>query len=230
METDEYLVEHKDDLGTPDSYNHYAIGWAHAMDTPYQWTKQVASHWGGTRNGTIVSWPNGIKARGEVRNQFAHCIDVAPTVLQAAGIPEPSTVHGVTRTPLRGGADELQLRRRRRRGAAHDAVLRAARQPRHLPPGLDGRRQAQGPVGGLDARPRRRRLGAVRRRARLDPVARPRGAGTRAAGPPAATVLDPGGPVQRAADGRPLGSAVRTPTWSAVLGSCRAAASCCSRA
>ena len=59
------------------------------MDTPYQWTKQVASHWGGTRNGTIVRWPNGIQAKGEVRNQFAHCIDVAPTVLEAAGIPEP---------------------------------------------------------------------------------------------------------------------------------------------
>ena len=72
LETEEYMIEHKDDLGTPTSYNHYAIGWAHAMDTPYQWTKQVASHWGGTRNGTIVRWPNGIAARGEIRNQFAH--------------------------------------------------------------------------------------------------------------------------------------------------------------
>ena len=65
-------------------------GWAHAMDTPYQWTKQVASHWGGTRNGTIVHWPNGIKAKGEVRSQFCHVIDVAPTVLEVAGLPEPS--------------------------------------------------------------------------------------------------------------------------------------------
>ena len=104
MEDDAYLIEHKDDLGTPRSYNHYAIGWAHAMDTPYQWTKQVASHWGGTRNGTIVSWPAGIEAKGEVRNQFAHCIDVAPTVLQAAGIPEPATVHGVTQRPYEGTA------------------------------------------------------------------------------------------------------------------------------
>ncbi len=71
------------------SYNHYAVGWAHAMDTPYQWTKQVASHWGGTRNGTIIHWPNGIKAKGESRKQFHHVIDVAPTVLEAAGIPEP---------------------------------------------------------------------------------------------------------------------------------------------
>lgn len=102
MEDDAYKIAHKDDLGTPRSYNHYAIGWAHAMDTPYQWTKQVASHWGGTRNGTIVSWPKGIAARGEIRNQFAHVIDVAPTVLAAAGIPEPSTVHGVTQRPCEG--------------------------------------------------------------------------------------------------------------------------------
>ncbi|WP_431279278.1 arylsulfatase [Leifsonia poae] len=102
LETDEFLIEHADDLGTPRSYNHYAIAWAHAMDTPYQWTKQIASHWGGTRNGTIVSWPNGIEARGEVRNQFAHVIDVAPSILEAAGIPEPSTVNGITQRPYEG--------------------------------------------------------------------------------------------------------------------------------
>ena len=79
-----------DEFGTPKAYNHYAVGWAHAMDTPYQWTKQVASHWGGTRNGTIVHWPKGIAARGEVRAQFHHVIDVAPTVLDAAGLPEPT--------------------------------------------------------------------------------------------------------------------------------------------
>ena len=72
------------------------------MDTPYQWTKQVASHWGGTRNGTIVHWPSGIKAKGEIRNQFHHVIDVAPTVLEAAGLPEPNTVNGVTQKPVEG--------------------------------------------------------------------------------------------------------------------------------
>jgi arylsulfatase A-like enzyme len=102
LEDEAYMVAHKGDLGTPESYNHYAIGWAHAMDTPYQWTKQVASHWGGTRNGTIVHWPNGIKASGEVRNQFAHVIDVGPTILELAGIPEPHTVHGVTQRPMEG--------------------------------------------------------------------------------------------------------------------------------
>ena len=94
LETPEYLTERLDKLGGPESYNHYAVGWAHAMDTPYQWTKQVASHWGGTRNGTIVYWPNGIKARGEIRSQFHHVIDVAPTILEAAGIPEPVSVNG----------------------------------------------------------------------------------------------------------------------------------------
>jgi arylsulfatase A-like enzyme len=69
IETPEFLMERIDKFGSPESYNHYAVGWAHAMDTPYQWTKQVASHSGGTRNGTIVHWPNGIKARGEVRSQ-----------------------------------------------------------------------------------------------------------------------------------------------------------------
>jgi hypothetical protein len=78
------------------------VGWAHAMNTPYQWTKQVASHWGGTRNGTIVSWPKGIKAKGEIRPQFAHVIDVAPTVLDAAGIPEPVAVDGIQQDPIEG--------------------------------------------------------------------------------------------------------------------------------
>jgi arylsulfatase len=72
------------------------------MDTPYQWTKQVASHWGGTRNGTIVHWPRGFAARGEVRRQFHHVIDVAPTVLEAAGLPEPTSVNGIEQMPFDG--------------------------------------------------------------------------------------------------------------------------------
>jgi arylsulfatase len=91
-----------DEFGSPTSYNHYAVGWAHAMDTPYQWTKQVASHFGGTRNGTIVQWPNGIKAKGELRSQFCHVIDVAATILDVVGVPEPSTVNGVHQMPLHG--------------------------------------------------------------------------------------------------------------------------------
>jgi arylsulfatase A-like enzyme len=102
LETPEFLMARLDKLGGPESYNHYAVGWAHSMNTPYQWTKQVASHWGGTRNGTIVHWPNGIKAKGELRSQFCHCIDVAPTILEAAGIPQPTTVDGIHQKPIEG--------------------------------------------------------------------------------------------------------------------------------
>jgi arylsulfatase A-like enzyme len=102
METVDFMAGNVDGFGTPAAYNHYAVGWAHALDTPYQWTKQVASHWGGTRNGTIVHWPRGIRAKGEIRSQFHHVIDLAPTVLEAAGLPEPTHVHGVEQRPIEG--------------------------------------------------------------------------------------------------------------------------------
>ncbi|HWL48467.1 MAG TPA: arylsulfatase [Acidimicrobiia bacterium] len=102
LETTEFVVSKIDEFGTPTAYNHYAVGWAHAMDTPYQWTKQVASHWGGTRNGTIVHWPNGIESKGEIRNQFHHVIDVVPTILEVAGIPAPKFVNGIQQAPLEG--------------------------------------------------------------------------------------------------------------------------------
>ena len=102
LETPGFLKARIDQLGGPESYNHYAVGWAHAMDTPYQWTKQVASHWGGTRNGTIVHWPVGIEARGETRAQFCHVVDVAPTILELAGLPQPTLVNGVLQEPMHG--------------------------------------------------------------------------------------------------------------------------------
>jgi arylsulfatase len=102
IETPEFLSSRIDKLGGPESYNHYAVGWAHAMNTPYQWTKQVASHWGGTRNGTIVHWPKGIQGKGQLRTQFTHLIDVAPTILEAAGLPEPVEVNGVAQKPIEG--------------------------------------------------------------------------------------------------------------------------------
>src|SRR6266851_5728880 len=102
LETPEFLMARLDKLGGPESYNHYAVGWAHAMNTPYQWTKQVASHWGGTRNGTIVHWPQGIKGKGEVRSQFHHVIDIAPTILELAGLPQPLAVNGVQQHPIEG--------------------------------------------------------------------------------------------------------------------------------
>ena len=102
FETTEFMAERIDQFGTPSSYNHYAVGWAHAMNTPFQWTKQVASHFGGTRNGTIVHWPKGITAKGEVRSQFHHIIDVGTTLLEVAGIPEPTFVNGIQQMPLHG--------------------------------------------------------------------------------------------------------------------------------
>lgn len=102
IETPEFMVSKLDEFGSEASYGHYAVGWAWAMDAPYQWTKQVASHWGGTRTGTVVHWPNGIREKGGMRSQFTHVIDLAPTVLQAAGIPEPLTVNGITQSPYEG--------------------------------------------------------------------------------------------------------------------------------
>jgi arylsulfatase A-like enzyme len=101
-ETLAYKLEHIDLIGTPMAYNHYPVGWAHAMCCPYQWTKQVASHWGGTRNGTAIRWPAGIQAAGEVRNQFHHVIDIVPTILECAGLPAPDVVNGITQKPLEG--------------------------------------------------------------------------------------------------------------------------------
>ena len=102
LETPEFLVSKIDELGSPSSYNHYAVGWAWAMNSPLQWTKQIASHWGGTRNGTILHWPHGIPDGGGLRSQFTHVIDVAPTVLEAAGLPEPAMVNGVQQSPMEG--------------------------------------------------------------------------------------------------------------------------------
>jgi arylsulfatase A-like enzyme len=102
LETPEFMNAKLDKLGGLEAYNHYAVGWAHAMNTPYQWTKQVASHFGGTRNGTIVHWPRGIQAKGELRAQFHHVIDLAPTILEAAGLPEPTFVNGIQQRPIEG--------------------------------------------------------------------------------------------------------------------------------
>jgi arylsulfatase len=97
-----YLLSVMDDLGGPLTYNHYPVGWAHAMDTPFQWTKQVASHFGGTRNGLVISWPKRIKDRGGLRSQFCHIIDIVPTILEAAGVQEPTVLNGVKQTPMEG--------------------------------------------------------------------------------------------------------------------------------
>ena len=102
QETVSDMLKRYDEWGGPSTYPHMAAGWAVAGDTPFMWTKQVASNFGGTRNGMIVSWPKRIKAKGEVRSQFHHVIDVAPTALEAAGLPEPKIVNGTPQEPIEG--------------------------------------------------------------------------------------------------------------------------------
>jgi arylsulfatase len=96
------VLKHYDALGGPNSYGHFAAGWAVAGDTPFTWTKQVASSYGGTRNGMVVHWPRAVSAKGAVRSQWHHVIDIAPTILEAAGLPEPKVVDGVPQTPIEG--------------------------------------------------------------------------------------------------------------------------------
>ncbi|BCS32295.1 arylsulfatase [Luteitalea sp. TBR-22] len=96
------VLKHYDELGGPMAYSHYAAGWAVAGNSPFQWTKQVASSYGGTRNGMVVHWPKGVKAKGEVRSQWHHVIDIVPTILEAAQLPEPKVVDGLTQVPIEG--------------------------------------------------------------------------------------------------------------------------------
>jgi arylsulfatase len=96
------ILKHYDELGGPSTYPHYAAGWAVAGDTPFEWTKQVASSYGGTRNGMVVHWPRAIRAKGEVRSQWHHVIDVTPTILEAAGLPQPKSVNGTAQEPIEG--------------------------------------------------------------------------------------------------------------------------------
>jgi len=96
------VMAHMDDLGGPTTFNHYPVGWAHAMDTPFQWTKQIASHFGGTRNGLVISWPARIKDKGGIRTQFSSVIDIYPTILEAVGVQSPSMLNGVPQKPVEG--------------------------------------------------------------------------------------------------------------------------------
>ncbi|CAN5327342.1 arylsulfatase AtsD [soil metagenome] len=96
------ITKRIDQIGGPESEPHVPVGWAWAIASPFAWTKQVASHFGGTRNPMIVHWPKGIKAKGEKRTQFHHVIDVVPTILDCCGIPEPKVVKGIAQKPIEG--------------------------------------------------------------------------------------------------------------------------------
>jgi arylsulfatase A-like enzyme len=96
------MLKHYDEWGGPSTYPHFAAGWAVALDAPFSWTKQVASDFGGTRNGMVIRWPAGIKAKGEIRSQFSHVIDIAPTIYEAVKIPAPKMVNGIVQDPIEG--------------------------------------------------------------------------------------------------------------------------------
>ena len=104
IQTSATNLPHIDEWGGPTTFPHYAIGWAWAGDTPFQWTKQIASHYGGTTNGVVIHWPARIKSHGEVRSQFTHVTDIAPTVLEAAGLPFPKSVNGTEQRPFDGAS------------------------------------------------------------------------------------------------------------------------------
>ena len=101
-ETVQDMLKHVDDWGGPSTYPHYSAGWAVAMDAPFAWTKQVASDYGGTTNGMVIRWPKGIKAKGEIRSQFSHVIDIAPTVFEVTKVPAPKMVNGIEQRPIEG--------------------------------------------------------------------------------------------------------------------------------
>jgi arylsulfatase len=102
QETIDMQLSRINQLGTEHTYNHFAAGWAVAGNTPFTWTKQVASNFGGTRNGMVIHWPAGIKSKNEVRSQFHHVIDIAPTIYEAVNVPAPKTVNGIVQKPLEG--------------------------------------------------------------------------------------------------------------------------------
>ena len=127
-----------DELGGPKHFNHFPSAWAHAMNTPFQWTKQVASHFGGTRNPMIISWPARIKDKGGLRDQFIHTIDIVPTLYELCGITAPTDLNGVQQKPIEGISFAYTFDDAKAREPAQDAVLRAGLQPRPLSRRLDG--------------------------------------------------------------------------------------------
>ena len=181
-----------------------AAGWAVALDAPFGWTKQVASDFGGTRNGMVVPWPKGIKAKNEIRTQFSHVIDVAPTILEAAGLPEPKVVNGTPQIPMEGVSlvytfDDAKAKERHttqyfeiagNRAIYHDGwfartIHRAPWEPKPPPPAAG------------------RRLGALRRAHRLQPRQRPRREEPGEARGTAGPLPEGGREVPRAAHRRP---------------------------
>ena len=206
------VMRRMDELGGPKTFNHYPVGWAHAMDTPFQWTKQIASHFGGTRNGLVISWPARIKDKGGIRTQFHHVIDIVPTILEAAGVPAPAMLNGVAQKPIEGVSMVYTFDDPKAPSAHRTQYFEMFAQPRDLQRRLGGRDHAAHRPWVSIAKPvgrERLQVGALQRDRGLQPEREPRrqGAGQapRAAGP----LLDRGREVQRAADRQQPGRALR---------------------
>ena len=199
-----------DAWGSAATYPHMSVAWSWAFDTPFKWTKQVASHFGGTRQGMAISWPNRIKDAGGIRTQFHHIIDIVPTILEATGIPAPLMVNGIAQKPIEGVSMALHLRQveRQRAVRANDAVFRDVRQPRHLSRRLDRRDDATCAAVAAGhrqaARGRRQRLqvGTLQHRRGLLGEQRPRGQDAGQAPRVAGAVHGGGDEVQRVSAGQ----------------------------
>ena len=173
--------------GGPSSQPHFACAWAWAGNTPFQWGKQVASHFGGTRDPMVVSWPGRIKDKGGLREQFTHCTDIVPTILDCAGIAPPKSVDGIEQMPMHGVSFANTFDDARGQGPPHPAILRDLRQPRHVQGRLDRLRPAgPDPLGGRprgarEVRPQgglgpgQGQVGALQHRRGLLPGERPGG-------------------------------------------------------
>ena len=172
----ESTIKRIDEIGGPTSEPHVPVGWAWAMDAPFQWTKQVASHFGGTRNPMVVHWPKGIKAKGETRTQFHHVIDVVPTILEACKIPEPKVVNGIPQKPIEGVSMLYSFDDANAKGRRTTQYFEMATQPGDLPRRLGGVQPVRPALG--NRRPRRRLpqrpVGALQHRGGLQPGRRPR--------------------------------------------------------
>jgi arylsulfatase A-like enzyme len=131
---DVQLKNFYDDWGTEKTYNHMAAGWAWAFNTPFSWVKQVASHFGGTKQGMAISWPKVITDQGGIRHQFHHVIDIVPTILEASAIKPPTVVDGIRQAPIEGVSMNYTFDRKNANAPSthSDAVLRDDGRPRHL--------------------------------------------------------------------------------------------------
>ena len=173
------MLKNIDKWGGPETFPHMAAGWAVAGNTPFMWTKQVASNFGGTRNPLVVSWPERIKAKGEIRSQFQHVVDIAPTVLEAAGMPEPKTVNGVAQTPMEGVSMVYTFDDAKAAGRHKTQYFEIFGNRAIYSDGWVAATVHKAPWEAEAAtHARRRRLGALQRGRGLQRVQRPRGAAT----------------------------------------------------